>query len=296
MKALMLVWVLLAGQVSAEPVYLGVLEEPQTLPQVSARLLFVKEGNDWRSLAAESAFGDTTLAPNLDSIVWTVAFKGRSLGALLLEDKEPARLSINDWFYGRDKLFQVRTGQDIPRVPNTEGWFGGWMKVPASRPLALVSRPSFSDHDGWQPLIPDEAMRSLLYVPLRLVVGRFNAYRCPGGPYVNEPSPYDFKAEDTVIDEAYVSSRGSRLIAIGLDPEFFGCDDLVPPEWSANWFLLEEGNIDFLAREMTLVDAGDYDNNGQSELLFWHSGYNEDGYVLMYDSFRKKIEYFWSYH
>jgi len=45
-----------------------------------------------------------------------------------------------------------------------------------------------------------------------------------------------------------------------------------------------------------LLDVGDYDKDGKSEVLFWSSGYNEDGYVLYYDDFRKKVPFKWHYH
>jgi hypothetical protein len=85
-------------------------------------------------------------------------------------------------------------------------------------------------------------------------------------------------------------------VAVGMNSEKYGCDGPRPPEWGDNWFLIDGDNIDFLGREMTLVDAGDYDNDGISELLFWHSGYNEDGYVLMFNSFTEKAEFMWGYH
>ena len=47
---------------------------------------------------------------------------------------------------------------------------------------------------------------------------------------------------------------------------------------------------------LTLLDAGDYDGDGKSEVVFFLSGYNEDGYALFYDSFRKFVFHTWSYH
>jgi hypothetical protein len=39
----------------------------------------------------------------------------------------------------------------------------------------------------------------------------------------------------------------------------------------------------------------DYDE-GQSELLFWYSGYNHDGYALFDSSLARRVDYLWSYH
>lgn len=52
----------------------------------------------------------------------------------------------------------------------------------------------------------------------------------------------------------------------------------------------------FIARGLTLIDAGDYDGDGASELVFWYSGYNSDGYVLLRADLRRRVEYLWSYH
>jgi hypothetical protein len=52
----------------------------------------------------------------------------------------------------------------------------------------------------------------------------------------------------------------------------------------------------YLGADLTLVDAGDYDADGVSELLFWQTKYNEDGYVLFDSSFDARCEYRWSYH
>jgi hypothetical protein len=51
-----------------------------------------------------------------------------------------------------------------------------------------------------------------------------------------------------------------------------------------------------LGSELSLVDAGDYDADGESELLFWYSGYNQDGYTLLFDGLRKQVSYRWKYH
>jgi hypothetical protein len=68
------------------------------------------------------------------------------------------------------------------------------------------------------------------------------------------------------------------------------------PAWLAHWFLLHDAQADLIGTGMELVDAGDYDGDGRSEVLFWKSGYNRDGYLLVFDGLRQKAEYTWSYH
>jgi len=85
------------------------------------------------------------------------------------------------------------------------------------------------------------------------------------------------------------------LIALRLDNHGQVCDG--PPEkddW-VHWFLL--GRIPrYLGNQMALIDAGDYDGDGRSELLFWFSGYDRDGYVLMSEGFVRRASFLWNYH
>lgn len=47
---------------------------------------------------------------------------------------------------------------------------------------------------------------------------------------------------------------------------------------------------------MWLVDAGDYDNDGRSELVFSIDRYNEGGYELYYNDFKKHSTFRFGYH
>lgn len=47
---------------------------------------------------------------------------------------------------------------------------------------------------------------------------------------------------------------------------------------------------------MSLVDAGDYDNDGKSQLAFSTDRYDRGGYELFYDDFRKYAVLEFSYH
>ena len=63
------------------------------------------------------------------------------------------------------------------------------------------------------------------------------------------------------------------------------------------WYVVEPtGMVSFLNSNMWLVDAGDYDGDGKSEVLFAISGYDEGGYRLYYSDFGRSAEFLFGYH
>ena len=63
------------------------------------------------------------------------------------------------------------------------------------------------------------------------------------------------------------------------------------------WFALSPANdITLLGNGMWLVDAGDYDNDGKSELVFSIDRYNQGGYELFYADFKKHATFEFGYH
>jgi hypothetical protein len=84
------------------------------------------------------------------------------------------------------------------------------------------------------------------------------------------------------------------LAALKVEDKKYVCggDDGPQP---MQWFLLSDG-VHPLGPNSGLVDAGDYDRDGKSDLLFWYSGYNNDGFTLFYDGLTKHVDFRWSYH
>ena len=63
------------------------------------------------------------------------------------------------------------------------------------------------------------------------------------------------------------------------------------------WFTINpEHSVQYLGQDIWLLDAGDYDNDGRSEVVFVIEGYNRGGYELFYDDFRKHAIFEYSYH
>ena len=80
-----------------------------------------------------------------------------------------------------------------------------------------------------------------------------------------------------------------------MDYSKYGCDGPVSEDWYSHWFIMKDEPV-LLGRGFEFVDAGDYDADGSSEVLFWYSGYNYDGYTLFYQDFTKCVHYRWDYH
>jgi hypothetical protein len=57
-----------------------------------------------------------------------------------------------------------------------------------------------------------------------------------------------------------------------------------------------DGKAMFIGAGIRLVDAGDYDNDGKSEVMFAINRYDEGGYELFYDDFKGHAVFQFSYH
>ena len=107
--------------------------------------------------------------------------------------------------------------------------------------------------------------------------------------------PFAYDASDLVFSSSYQDRIGRKLVVVGRDPGRYTCDGPPEPAWATHSFILQD-DVQYLGRDLSLVDAGDYDADGPSEVLFWYSGYNDDGYTLFYDGLRKHVDYHWNYH
>jgi hypothetical protein len=104
-----------------------------------------------------------------------------------------------------------------------------------------------------------------------------------------------------LVAAPYQSRRGDWLVSLQI-PALRGheCehgdeedDDPLPHTFAVD----AAGKVTFLGTAMTLVDAGDYDADGRSELIFWRTvGDNSEGYILVADHFATRVEFSWFFH
>jgi hypothetical protein len=80
--------------------------------------------------------------------------------------------------------------------------------------------------------------------------------------------------------------------------EAIDCEDVEAGEDIEDpWFVVDSKiSVRYLDSGMWLVDAGDYDNGGKSELVFSIHGENRGGYELFYDDFKKHAKFEFTYH
>jgi hypothetical protein len=273
-------------------VTVGVLEWSQCPPDspvtVNARPLFGRRGGQWIALTHPEA----SEAAERSQRAWVVAFDGRNLGSVLTVDTGfHSKYAEN---YARDHVLPLVPGRSVPPSINAHGAFRGWHYCfhRPGRPLVLVSLSNFRDPQRWRRFQPDASGREALFGRFRAAVD--TVVVCPNGD--ERPAEvWRYGPSDLVFDKSYQDILGHKLLALRLKLPANACEFTAGPEWSAHWFLVGRDTL-YLASQLELVDAGDYDADGHSEVLFWHSAYDEDGYTLFYDQFRKRLDFWWTYH
>jgi hypothetical protein len=272
----------------ADDLILAVLEQKQCEDDsdLMIRVLFAKNDNKWISLDNQS-FGGTNV---FTKITWTVAFDGRNIGQVQAIDSNISDTLENT--YASINLLKVKQDTNMPKVLNKNKDFWGWCNAPKFRPLVLISKSNYNDPVKWTSFAPSKKISSQLFSEFKKVAGA--AKRCLTYQGFDQV-PYNYQAKDLMLFKGYQNKLGQKLISIGLNPDLYKCDGVIEPQWKPYWFLLDK-QIRYIGTELDFVDAGDYDNDGKSKVIFWHSGYNEDGYSLFYNDFNSRTDFYWNYH
>ena len=248
------------------------------------RALFARSGTSWISLVEP----DVAASYDLGHMDWTVSFDGRPLGTVRTLDpgipKDPRS------FHDRDYRLMIDAGQPLPSISNGREEFGGWCDVPEARPLVVNSQPRATDPDQWKPVTIADGYRDLLFD--RFVQAFDEPFECS-----NLPSDHEFTGDDLIIQKSYQDNRGRLLVALRLFPNGTGCESAyeLVSYLTVAWFSIAD-TVRHVGNGLELIDAGDYDNDGESEILFWYSAYNQDGYTILYDGLRWQSNYHWGYH
>jgi hypothetical protein len=204
------------------------------------------------------------------------------------------RTSQNDHFSSRVGLQEIVSPRSVPTVGKRSTDFAGWAGVAVHRPLVAVSRPQFKDPQAWKPAHLSRALVVALRGEFRK---RFPKVKNCASPDDSVERPWRYRDSDIRITKAYSSTDHWAVAETTLHE--YRCDGLLDDgsAFDVHWFVIGPGGaIRTLGAGMWLVDSGDYDGDGRSELLFSIDGYNLGGYRLYYDELKKSVEFAFHYH
>lgn len=275
-----------------QPLVVGILEEIQCKQEAqrAVRPLFAKQGNDWIALDEKAK----AASYKMERFIWTSAFDGRTLGEVISYDP---KIDISpEWTYSRDYLHVLSPGQSLPQVKNKARRFSGWCgDVPQHLPIVMVSKPYFTDPEHWKRSKSVSSDRQILFSAFEKSFKKLCMIKSKSTT-LYQLAPY--QPSDLKVMDVYKSAHGEKLVSLSIGEGYYECEKEDEPDQgddAQRWFFVSK-NTHYLGFGLTLVDAGDYDNDGKSEALFWYDAYNRNGYVLFYDEFRKRVDFIWSYH
>ena len=282
-------------------VYVGLLEDDRKqldhlgrwdatpVPGRTITPAFEKTGDGWTPIV------------NLNrSVTWTVAFDGKNLGKV---ESEPVPQGALGNSSGPTNIHSILTpAKEIPVVGKVEGRFSGSSGKLVRRPLVVVSNPDFSDPDEWKPrALPNgviEDVRSSFLKTFR------HLRQCDAS---GEALKHDWSipASEIIVSKSYGSAKHEYVVETRVHNNkcLFNVDgkDFQSMGGNQAFFVSPDHKAVFLGLQWELLDAGDYDGDGRSEVIFQVAEGKDidietEGYVLFYDDFRRNVRFVWQNH
>ena len=225
---------------------------------------------------------------------WAMVMDGKILGKV----KGAFQPRKTPCLYGSGCLLAV--GKKLPETKKSDVYSGELSPKVTQRPIVVITSydgkpiPFATNPDKWRTETPAADW-----------VGRFNqAFRekfastkncAQAGEGPEKAVLAEYTDHDISVRRSLVSQRGQRMVEMLL--KNYRCKD-VPADgpYSAQLFHFKNG-LDWvwLGNGMSFLEAGDYDGDGQSELIYFMSRGGKDGFVMYYNSVSKFIRLAWAY-
>jgi hypothetical protein len=253
------------------------------------RVLFRKSGDEWQ--AFESNCPDQECLKTAPSsfprtVTWTVTYNGRKVG--VVDAETPGVFEA----YSHIGLQTIAAGARVPTIGERSREYAGYLDAEVYRPLVTISAPDSRDPDGWeQTMVTEQTVAALR----RAFRARFpNVENCTS-PEENTPRRWDYPDTDIAIGPAHASNKGWTLETISLTD--YRCDGPPDAPYVDQLFSVDPARrIAFIGGEMRYLDAGDYDDDGRSEVMVSIAGDNRGGYALFFDEFARHATFEFNYH
>jgi hypothetical protein len=275
--------------------FLGVLEDVPARdaqrPEFRAvRVLFQKNGDEWKPFRSDCRDADcivATAAQYPRDMTWTIAFDGKNVGQITTQGAVEYKLSAGVG------LQEITSASSVPTIGKRSKNYSGFPEVEVYRPLVAVSEANFTDPEGWKPTKLSLEIIGALRLQFR---SKFpNVSNCTD-PDENALKPWLYRDDDIAIEKAYSSRKRWFVAAMKLAE--YRCDGPIEGggPFDVQWYVIDpSGTVRFLDTGLWLVDAGDYDRDGKSELLFAIDRYDVGGYELFYAEFKKRAIFQFGY-
>jgi hypothetical protein len=297
-RVIIIFLVLIAAVTNAagQSAILGVLED---VPGVyfgepnfrSVRIVFQKDSGNWHAFhnnCPDQNCLKTIASEFPPEVTWTVTYDGRNLGRVT--GRTPKEFN----FYSHVGLQEIVSGSSVPTIGKRSVEFGGFTEHSVYRPLVVNSQPYFMDPDSWKPSQFSAEFAGLLRQQFRR---KFPKLCRVSKKDETKLEPFLYRDEEIKLVKGFESKRGWSLARLHLE-EAVDCKNVEAGfEVDDPWFVVDPQHlVQYLESGMWLVDAGDYDNDGKSELVFSIDRYNRGGYELFYDDLKKHAVFEFSYH
>lgn len=256
----------------------------------TVRVMFKKTEGEWQSF--ESDCSNRTCLKALVSefpprMKWTITFDGKNLGQVPTvspgEFKNIASVGQQD----------IVRGSKIPTIGKPSQEFNGWVLEDVYRPLVAVSRPYYKDPDHWKLSHHENKLIQLARAEFRK---QFPAVTNCDKEDPSRSQPWPYADSDIKILKSYSSNKHWTLLQLSLEGQQCEVLDDNSP-FMGQWFTVSpEQDVSHLGEAMMLIDAGDYDNDGRSEVMFKTHGYNRGGYKLFYKDFTESVSFQFGFH
>ena len=221
---------------------------------------------------------------------WIVSLEGQRIGQVR---------STGAKFYGwyKDVGIQNVIGRPHVAAPLTRASeYAGWMGDPVHRPLVVTRVSQIRILDDWNQTTwkEDPPADAVEWLFQHLKLHRADT------DTPTELSQQEIRGTGRIsVNQAFRSSDSDYLLALWYETDLAAYYDaefgsLERP--CEHWFLQRSNKSEYLASGMIYLDRGDYDGDGHTEFVFFIDKYNENGYALFFDDFRKSAKFVWSYH
>jgi hypothetical protein len=260
----------------------------------TVRVVFHRDGANWRafpSYCPDQTCMKTISAEFPADTYWNIVFRGKFLG------KVEGQIEPNFPFYAEIGLQDIVSKTTVPTIGDRSSAYAGFLGLPAYRPLVAVSAPYYNDPDGWRAVTPPAHILALARSAFH---HRFPVALNCRNPNENIVRKTAYRDDQIVTIDAYTSEKGWYLIHLTL--RNYNCDGPADDPYTGNtpftdqWLAVSPADqISFLEASMSLVDAGDYDKSGSSDLVFSIDRYNQGGYVMYYNAFAQHVDFAFNY-